>query len=190
MGSDQQLTETRRRKSKSSSRKKRESAARSRDLESPDYRACLGDVAVRHLLHRVSGDTPDPAAVSRGVHADSFLPVLSHREKNTRTGQPCRHRPLSVGARHDRVHAWGFRESSTGRSLPNSWDMIMGVIFIVLFWRPPAQLRVDHADHLHPVFCFTPMWGRASVPLEHRGYDLEGSPAHMYMTLEGFSGPH
>ncbi len=72
---------------------------------------------------------------------------------------------------------------------PESWDMIFGILFMVLILEATRRA----AGWIMPVTCiifliyaYVGPW--LPAPWTHRGYDLERIVGHMYMTLEGIFG--
>ncbi len=72
---------------------------------------------------------------------------------------------------------------------PERWDMIFGIIFIVLI----LEVTRRSSGWIMPVTCiafliYAYIGPSLPSPWTHRGYDLERIVGHMYMTLEGIFG--
>jgi len=72
---------------------------------------------------------------------------------------------------------------------PELWDMIFGIIFLVLILeatRRSSGWIMPFSCILFLIYAYVGPW--LPAPWTHRGYDLERIVGHMYMTLEGIFG--
>ncbi|MFZ2799523.1 MAG: TRAP transporter fused permease subunit, partial [Syntrophorhabdus sp.] len=72
---------------------------------------------------------------------------------------------------------------------PELWDMIFGVLFILLVLettRRTSGLIMPVTCIIFLIYAYVGPW--LPAPWTHRGYDLERIVGHMYMTLEGIFG--
>ncbi len=72
---------------------------------------------------------------------------------------------------------------------PELWDMIFGILFIVLILeatRRTSGLIMPITCIIFLIYAYVGPW--LPAPWTHRGYDLERIVGHMYMTLEGIFG--
>lgn len=74
-------------------------------------------------------------------------------------------------------------------SLPNSTDMAMGALFVLLVLEATRRTTCWIMPAVAVLFLFYAVFGRAlPAPWTHRGYDLDRLIGHLYMTLEGIFG--
>ena len=72
---------------------------------------------------------------------------------------------------------------------PTSWDLIFGVIFILLVLEVARRATGWVMPFICVLFLIYAYFGPSlPAPWTHRGYDLERIVGHMYMTLEGIFG--
>jgi TRAP transporter 4TM/12TM fusion protein len=72
---------------------------------------------------------------------------------------------------------------------PETWDMILGVVFVVLILEATRRTSgwiMPVTCLLFLVYAYVGPW--LPAPWTHRGYDVERVIGHMYMTLEGIFG--
>ncbi len=72
---------------------------------------------------------------------------------------------------------------------PELWDMIFGILFILLILeatRRTSGLIMPITCIIFLIYAYVGPW--LPAPWTHRGYDLERIVGHMYMTLEGIFG--
>lgn len=84
---------------------------------------------------------------------------------------------------------WGGDDFTDRATLPNRWDEIVGIIFIVLILeatRRTTGLIMPVVSLLFIAYAMLGPW--LPAPWTHRGYDLARLVGHLFITLEGIFG--
>ena len=190
MGSDQQLTEDQKKKIEELIE---EEEGISRKVAG-FWKALITGLAVAMSLFAIYSTVfPVTTQILRGFHV-VFMLILSFLYYPIAKKYKNKVNPvdiaLSLLALATIVYMLGDFEEFIYRAVtPELWDMIMGVIFIVLILeatRRSSGWIMPITCILFLVYAYVGPW--LPSPWSHRGYDLERIVGHMYMTLEGIFG--
>jgi TRAP-type uncharacterized transport system fused permease subunit len=84
---------------------------------------------------------------------------------------------------------WGGDDFTDRATLPDRWDVIVGVVFIVLVLEATRRTTGPIMPVVSLLFIAYAMLGpHLPAPWTHRSYDLPRLVGHLFMTLEGIFG--
>lgn len=84
---------------------------------------------------------------------------------------------------------WGGDDFTDRAALPNQWDVVMGVILVVLVLEAARRTTGPIMPVVSVLFLLYAYFGEyLPPPWTHRGFDIARLAGHLYITLEGIFG--